>query len=71
MKSSVLIFNSSTNALKAQKMLISLGYKATTEKANGGSRGGCQSAVRVNEEGQKVCSYLSKNGIYCNKYINK
>ncbi|MGN0661492.1 MAG: hypothetical protein ACI4JX_07190 [Oscillospiraceae bacterium] len=65
MKTWLIEFESSTDTIKAQRILSKNKFKVTTEKINKGSRGGCTSGLRVTQSPELLCKILAKNGVFC------
>lgn len=69
MNSWLIILNSSTHAIKAQRFLARKGYKSSIERVTRGSLGGCKSGLRVYEDTANICRMLSNAGIICREII--
>lgn len=65
MKSSMIMLNSHTDAMRAARYLSSIKIRADVEKNT--SRGGCVFGIRVYEKPEKVCRLLSAINIRCGK----
>lgn len=71
MKASLIILNTMTQCIKAQKYLIGLGIKASVERITGiNTKTGCGYGVRVYENPDKVCRLLVNIGINCTEIFN-
>ncbi len=69
MKSTLIMLNSYTEAMRAARYLSSIKIHAVTEKRT--SRGGCSYGIRVTEPPEKVCRLLSAINIRCGQIIEK
>ncbi len=67
MKSTLILLNSYTEAVRASRYLKSIKIRADVEKST--SRGGCVYGIRVSEPPDKVCRLLSAANIRCGRII--
>lgn len=65
MKSTLILLNSYTEAVRASRYLNSIKIRADVEKST--SRGGCVYGIRVFESPDKVCRLLSAVNIRCGR----
>ncbi len=67
MRSTLIMLNSYTEAVRASRYLSSIKIHADVEKST--SRGGCAYGIRVYEQPEKVCRLLSAINIRCGRII--
>ncbi len=67
MKSSLIMLNSYTDAMRASRYLSSIKIRADVEKSTSG--GSCAYGIRVYEQPEKVCRLLSAANVRCGRII--